>query len=94
MASRARLLLILTALAGVLLVYALYQPVLWADRGASGEQPPPLSDQPFHQSYVNDEICLTCHAQKKELPAFDLVAPKMDHDLRKNCGECHQLPAG
>ncbi len=94
MASRARLLLILAALAGVILVYTLYQPVWWADRGATAEQPPPLSDQPFHQSYVNDEVCLTCHAQEKEIPAFDLVAPKMGHDLHKNCGECHQLPAG
>ncbi len=94
MASRARLLLILTALAGVMLVYALYQPVLWADRGASSEQPPPLSNQPFHQSYVSDEICLTCHAQEKDLPAFDLVAPAMGHDLSKNCDECHQLPVG
>ena len=94
MDSRARLLLVLTALAGVMLVYILYQPVNSVDRDTAEEQPPPLSDLPFHLSYINDERCLTCHLQEKELPAFDLVAPEMLHDLRKNCGGCHQLAVG
>ena len=94
MDSRARLLLVLTALAGVMLVYILYQPARSVDRDNTEEQPPQLSDLPFHLSYINDEICLTCHLQEKELPAFDLVAPEMPHDLRKNCGGCHQLAVG
>ena len=94
MDSRARLLLVLTALAAVMLLYILYQPVNSVDRDTTEEQPPQLSDLPFHLSYINDETCLKCHFQEKELPAFDLVAPEMPHDLRKNCGGCHQLAVG
>ena len=50
MAAGEKSLLLLTALAGVGPVYALYRPVLWADRGSTDKQPPQLSAQPFQQS--------------------------------------------
>lgn len=56
------------------------------------EKAPPLSDHPFHLSFISEEVCLACHAQKKELPAFGLTAPKIAHEPRVNCVNCHAIP--
>ena len=81
--------------AGLLLVYLVYRPVWFGGpgRGARDIPPTPLSSHPFHQSFVNEEVCLNCHAQGKELPAFDLVAPEVGHEPRGNCVSCHLLPS-
>ncbi|MCH7497986.1 MAG: hypothetical protein IH971_09055 [Candidatus Marinimicrobia bacterium] len=80
--------------AGLLLVYLVYRPS-FAGRlslGASVATPPPLSAQPFHASFVSEEVCLQCHAQGKELPSLGLVAKKVPHEPRRNCVTCHLLP--
>ena len=81
-------------IAGLLLVYLVYQPALptGLTLGDSSATPPPLSAQPFHASFISEEVCLQCHAQGRELPAFDLVAKKMPHEPRRNCVACHLLP--
>ncbi len=81
--------------AGLLLVYLVYQPTMSTGLtlGDSSATPLPLSAQPFHASFISEEVCLQCHAQERELPAFDLVAKKMPHEPRRNCVACHLLPA-
>ena len=81
--------------AGLLLVIMVYQPKVSTGIrvGTAGATPPPLSPQPFHQSFISEEVCLRCHAQGRDLPAFDLVAKKMPHEPRRMCVACHQLPA-
>ena len=80
--------------AGLLLVYLVYGPSLFTGLtlGQSTGTPPPLSSQPFHQSFISEETCLVCLAQERELPAFGLTAPKIGHEPRKNCVSCHLLP--
>ncbi len=88
--------LFLIIIAGILLVYSVYGAGLAAEitRGKATGDPPGMTPQPFHQSFIDEETCLTCHAQGKELPAFDLTAPKIGHEVRKDCVTCHRLPAG
>lgn len=96
MDSRRIVVLSVIVLAGALLVYLVYQPSLSTSR-PSGVQPtdaPALSAHPFHQVYVSEEECLKCHARERDLPAFGLVAPKIGHEVRSECMECHGLPMG
>ncbi len=92
MDSRKSALLTVIVVVGGLLVYLVYGPV-FAHMAAESKTPPALSAQPFHESFVNEEACLSCHAQGKDLPAFDLVAPKIGHEPRKKCVGCHELPS-
>jgi cytochrome c551/c552 len=81
-------------IAGALLVYVVYRPELSkaARPGSVNETAPALSAHPFHQAFVSEEACLACHAQERDLPAFGLVAPRIAHEVRKECDSCHQLP--
>ncbi len=96
MEPRRNALLSVIVVAGLLLVYLVYGPSLFTGLtlGQSTGTPPPLSSQPFHQSFISEETCLACHAQERELPAFGLTAPEIGHELRKDCVSCHQLPRG
>ena len=86
--------LALTMVVGLLLVYMVYRPQLSTvlTLGDSESDPPPLSDQPFHGSFINEETCLTCHAEERDFPALGLTAPKVGHEPRADCVSCHQLP--
>ncbi|MCK4577493.1 MAG: hypothetical protein KAU50_01805, partial [Candidatus Marinimicrobia bacterium] len=41
-----------------------------------------------------EETCLTCHTTGRDMPAFDLISPKMPHEYRRMCVQCHLLPQG
>ena len=94
--SRRIVVLSIIVLAGALLVYLVYQPSFSTSRTAKVQptDAPALSAHPFHQAFVSEEECLKCHAREKELAAFGLVAPKIGHELRNDCMECHGLPMG
>ncbi|MCK4577200.1 MAG: hypothetical protein KAU50_00330, partial [Candidatus Marinimicrobia bacterium] len=84
-------LLLITSLAGVLLVYLAYGPALLSRPEVplpSAEDAPDLGDLPFHQAFVGEETCLTCHTTGRDMPAFDLVSPKMPHEHRRMCVQC------
>ena len=82
-------------MAGLLLTYLVYRPTFRTGSRTDKIEgiAPALSAQPFHQSFVSEEVCLKCHAQKRELPAFGLVAPKIPHEVRRQCVGCHLLPS-
>ena len=94
MEQRKGIFIIFTMLAGLLLVFLVYRPDLSTGLtlGQAEKPPPPLSDQPFHLAFINEETCLQCHAEGRDLPAFGLTAPKIGHEPRANCVSCHQLP--
>ncbi len=94
MEQRKGIFIIFVLLSGLLLVYLVYRPDLSTGLtlGQAEKSPPPLSDQPFHMAFINEETCLRCHAEERELPAFGLTAPKIGHEPRAKCASCHQLP--
>jgi hypothetical protein len=59
-----------------------------------GKAAPPLSDLPFHRSYIDEDTCLRCHATSRviDLMGQSYETPKMAHEPRKDCVTCHQLP--
>ncbi|MFC1620588.1 hypothetical protein ACFL45_11680 [Candidatus Neomarinimicrobiota bacterium] len=94
MDSRRIVVLSILILFGGLLVYLVYQPNLSRSRASipPSTDAPALSAHPFHQAFISEEECLKCHARERELPAFGLVAPKIGHEPRNDCLECHGLP--
>ena len=60
-----------------------------------GKVPPALSGIPFHMSYLDEDTCLKCHTRGRtiELMNQSYVAPKMEHEFRRDCVSCHKIPS-
>lgn len=90
------MLLAFVGIMGLILVYMTYSPITKSDippdQKELMEKAPPLSDYPFHLSFISEEVCLACHAQEKELPSLGLTAPEIGHEPRVNCVNCHVIP--
>ncbi|MBC8346352.1 MAG: hypothetical protein ISR89_00720 [Candidatus Marinimicrobia bacterium] len=95
----------LVTIAGIILVWFVY-----ADQGIertpeiSGEEsplilvdgkvPPRLSNFVMHMQYIDENTCLKCHKDEREMNfgSGPVLAKKMPHEMRENCVSCHLLP--
>ncbi|MFH1851479.1 MAG: hypothetical protein ABIA75_03965 [Candidatus Neomarinimicrobiota bacterium] len=86
---------IVTAVAGLLLLLLIYAPsILPGPRPAGPESAPVLSALPFHMSFVNEDTCLQCHREARQinLKGEIMEAQAIAHEPRTNCTACHRLP--
>ncbi len=58
-----------------------------------GVMAPDLSDLPFHGAYIDDNTCLSCHLEDRELNIMGqtYLSKKMAHEKRDSCNRCHTL---
>lgn len=44
-----------------------------------------------HQKFQSEKECLSCHIDEKLVENVG-IAPKINHEIRRNCTSCHLLP--
>ncbi len=101
-----RLLYIIAAIGGLALLALMYAPSPATDapvptmpetapRPEDGA-PPALSSLPFHMSFIDEETCLKCHLEPRQinLKGEIMETPVIAHELRDDCTACHQIPRG
>lgn len=78
--------------AGLLLVTLNFGPEIFGggsessiDRAALAKVAPTMTDKAYHRNYRSEDQCITCHTQQV------LGAPKMPHEPRARCNECHKI---
>jgi len=80
--------------AGFLVVMFYYGPQIFGggagegiDRAALAKVAPAMTDKAYHRNYRSEDQCITCHTQQV------LGAPRMPHEPRARCSECHKIAA-
>lgn len=84
-----------TISAALVLAIVMFNPLGQTGMSVQVDQrAPALPAIPFHQSFVNEETCLQCHRESRQinLQGEILETPKMAHEFRDACVSCHQLP--
>ena len=84
-----------TIIVGLLLVVVIYAPYgSPPKRPAEADDAPSLSAIPFHQSFVDEETCLRCHTEARQINLQGEIMESMavSHEPRENCIVCHSLP--
>lgn len=95
MNNREKTVYLICIVGGLLLVSLIYAPFSPnTGRTAELELAPALSPIPFHQSFVDEETCLRCHRESRQinLKGEIMEAMVMPHEARATCTICHQLP--
>ncbi|NQT97420.1 MAG: hypothetical protein HQ562_06730 [Candidatus Marinimicrobia bacterium] len=95
MNNREKIVYLISIVGGLLLIWLIYAPFSpGTGRTAELELAPALSPIPFHQSFVDEETCLRCHRESRQinLKGEIMEAMVMPHEAQAVCTSCHQLP--
>ncbi len=90
-----KLLYLICIIGGLLLVLMIYFPIGSSlERSVDADDAQDLSAIPFHQSFIDEQTCMSCHREARQinLKGEIMESMVMPHEPREICIDCHRLP--